>query len=130
MKGLMTMPDEILNFWFGKLNDGFADDEHRKRWFSGGESFYAQIRKNFAVTVQAAADGARESWLQQPRNRLAYILITDQFPRNLFRGTAKAYGLDSQALDAARTGITAGMDRALTYDERSFFYMPFEHSES
>lgn len=129
MKGLVAKPDEILYFWFGELTAGFADDVHRTRWFSGGEPFDEEIRENFAGTVRAAAAGKLEQWLDQPPSRLAYILISDQFPRNLFRGTARAYELDSRALNAARTGVTAGMDRALTFDERSFFYMPFEHSE-
>ena len=77
MKGLMTTPDEILNFWFGKLNDGFADDEHRKRRFSGGESFAAQIRKNFAVTVSATRSNTATSSADLADSHIATMFYSE-----------------------------------------------------
>ncbi len=65
MKSFIARPDEILNFWFGEFTDGFADDDHRKRWFTGGESFDEEIRESFADTVRAAADGEFEQWLNE-----------------------------------------------------------------
>jgi len=120
----------LLTFWFGELNDGFSDDEHRARWFSGGNSFDDECRVHFTSLAARAADGELENWLKHPRSRLAYILLCDQIPRNIYRGQALAFAADGAALNAARTGVETDADRALGFDERSFFYMPFEHSES
>ena len=122
--------ERLLSFWFGELTDGFADEHHRNRWFSGGLSFDEECRVEFASLANQAADGELASWLDTPRTRLAYILLTDQLPRNIHRGQPLAFASDGAALNAARTGIAAGMDRELTFDERSFFYLPFEHSEN
>ena len=129
MNGLVADAHEVLDFWFGQQQNGFADDASRKRWFAGGKAFDDAIREQFASTVSAAARGELDDWLTQPLSRLAYILVCDQLPRNLFRGSSQAFDLDSQALAAARSGIADGLDRNLTFDERSFFYMPLEHSE-
>jgi uncharacterized protein (DUF924 family) len=122
--------DSVLDFWFGELEAGFADDAHRARWFSGADGFDQDCRVGFATLAAEAADGELEAWLETPRTRLAYILLTDQIPRNIHRGTPLAFASDGAALNAARTGVEAGMDLALAIDERCFFYLPFEHSES
>jgi uncharacterized protein (DUF924 family) len=127
--GVIARADDVLAFWFGQQRDGFASDDQRKLWFAGGEAFDAEIREHFAGTVGAVTSGDIDDWLTQPRNRLAYILLCDQFPRHLFRGTFEAFDFDRLALAAARSGVAAGMDQELTFDERAFFYMPFEHSE-
>jgi len=127
--GVTAKADDVLAFWFGQQRDGFASDAHRKLWFAGGAAFDAEIREQFIGTVAAVTSGDIDGWLTQPRNRLAYILVCDQFPRHLFRGTGEAFNFDPQALDAARSGIATGMDHELTFDERAFFYMPLEHSE-
>jgi uncharacterized protein (DUF924 family) len=121
---------ELLDFWFGVIADGFAGDAHRKRWFAGGTPFDEECRVRYGGLAAAAASGELDDWLDQPRARLAYILLTDQIPRNLHRGEAQAFATDAAALNAARTGVEARMDLTLTLDERCFFYMPFEHSES
>ena len=120
---------EVLDFWFGELKDGFADDQHRRQWFNGGAEFDDRIRTRFSALMDTAADGDLESWLDDPHSRLAYILVNDQLPRNLYRGEARAFARDGAALNAAKTGIDSGMDQALGPDERCFFYLPFEHSE-
>lgn len=122
--------EDLLDFWFGELNEGFSDDDHRSRWFSGGSEFDDDCRVTFASLAAGAADGELEDWLETPRTRLAYILLCDQIPRNIHRGSALAFATDGAALNAARTGIEKGMDLALAFDERSFFYLPFEHSEN
>jgi uncharacterized protein (DUF924 family) len=126
----MNDAEQLLHFWFGKVRDGFADDEHRARWFNGGVVFDEECRVAFASLAARAADGDLESWLETPRTRLAYLLVCDQIPRNIYRGEALAFATDGPALNAARTGVEAGMDRSLGFDERSFFYLPFEHSEN
>lgn len=125
-----TAAERLLLFWFGELTDGFADAPHRARWFSGGEEFDKECRVEFSSLAAQAANGDLEHWLDEPRSRLAYILLCDQIPRNIYRGEALAFATDGAALIAARTGIEAGMDRPLAYDERNFCYLPFEHSES
>lgn len=120
----------LRRFWFGTLKDGFADDAHRARWFSGGPAFDVDCRTTFSSLAARAADGDLDHWLIEPGSCLAFILLTDQIPRNIHRGTPMAFATDGPALNAARNGIQAGLDRELGYDERCFFYLPFEHSES
>ena len=122
--------EALLEFWFGSLTDGFADDAHRARWFSGGAAFDDDCRKDFSSLAARAADGDLDHWLNEARSCLAFILLTDQLPRNIHRGTPMAFAADGPALNAARNGVETGIDRELGYDERCFFYLPFEHSES
>jgi len=122
--------EQLLRFWFGELSDGFSDDEHRRRWFSAETEFDQTCRVKFASLAARATDGELEDWLAEPRPRLGYILLCDQIPRNIYRGQALAFASDGQALNAARTGVDECMDQQLDFDERSFFYLPFEHSEN
>ena len=125
-----TESEALLEFWFGPLTNGFADDQHRQQWFSGGPTFDDTCRQTYSSLAARAADGDLDHWLGEARACLAFILLTDQIPRNIHRGTPMAFATDGPALNAARTGVEAGLDRALSYDERCFFYLPFEHSES
>ena len=119
----------LLAFWFGELVDGFADASHRKRWFAGGPEFDAELGERFGALIDAALTGRLEAWLDEPRGRLAYVLVTDQLTRNVHRGTANAFAGDALALAAATDAVASGDDTALQVDERCFLYMPFEHSE-
>ncbi|MDP6376618.1 MAG: DUF924 family protein [Pseudomonadales bacterium] len=123
-------PDRLLEFWFGTLEKGFADQAHRQRWFSPAEAFDSECRGRFGFLIDAVCQGDLQHWLHTSRGTLAYILVCDQLPRNVHRGTAAAFANDALALSAARRGVNARADIGLTFDERSFFYMPFEHSES
>ena len=123
-------PQTILDFWFGELTDGFADTAHRTRWYAFDDAFDRLIQDQFAATLQAACQSELNGWLDDPEGRLAYIVLTDQFSRQIHRGTAQAFASDALALSAAREGISRGMDRDLELNQRSFFYMPFEHSEA
>lgn len=127
---MTSVPEPLLAFWFGSLQDGFADHDHRQAWFTGGRTMDERVRERFADLPGAAAAGALDAWLDSPRGRLAWIIACDQLPRHLYRGTARAFAYDALALAAARAGVDAGVDRALGADERAFFYLPFEHSES
>ncbi len=127
----MTTPRDVLSFWFGTLgDDGFADEAVRKRWFESSRTFDAACRDTFAETLDAVADNKLADWLIEPAGRLAYIVLCDQLPRNIYRGDARAFAWDSYALAAAREGVARGDDLQLALDERCFFYMPFEHSEN
>lgn len=124
-------PEEILSFWFGELDElGRAAQACQDRWWSKDPALDAQIRQRFEPTHAAITRGELESWLDTPRTRLAYIVVLDQFSRNMFRDTAAAFASDPVALRAALTGIDAGMHRQLKLDERGIFYMPLMHSES
>ena len=121
---------ELLHFWFGDLENGFADAEHRQRWFESSASFDETCTTQFGHWLQAATTGALADWLAAPRSCLAFIVLCDQLPRNIYRGKAEAFAWDHLALKAAREAVTRGHDRELVWDERAFMYMPFEHSEN
>jgi len=120
---------EVLEFWFGALTSGFAADAARDRWFGGGPVFDRLIAERFGDALVDAAAGKLCAMTETPHGRLAFILITDQFSRQIHRGTAQAFATDPLALAAAHTGIQRGDDRILAFDERTFFYLPFEHAE-
>lgn len=123
--------EEILAFWFGEpATEPAAVDALMKRWFRSDPQLDAQIRDRFAAVMAGAAASRLQSWERQARGRLALILLLDQFPRNVFRGTAAAFTQDAKALDLTMRGIEAAQDRDLDPLERLFFYMPMQHSES
>jgi uncharacterized protein (DUF924 family) len=124
----MRVPDpaEVLGFWFG---DPEAD-AYREAWFRRDTAFDEEVRRRFAETHAAVAAGDCEWWLDTPRGALAYVIVLDQFSRNLFRDSPKAWAQDAAALAAARSAIERGFDRALPRYLRMFLYLPFEHSES
>jgi uncharacterized protein (DUF924 family) len=120
----------VLEFWFGRLTNGVADAVTRKRWFSSDRQFDALCTQHFSEVLDAAANGRLTHWAATPHGRIAFILVTDQFSRQIHRGSARAFATDARALACAKDGIALGHDRQLGYDERTFFYLPFEHSES
>lgn len=127
----LTRQDEILDFWFGPLApDGFPREDRERFWFGGAREVDDAIRARFAEDVARAGAGVLDSWSETPRGRLALVLLLDQFPRNLFRGTPEAFGHDARALQHALAGLESGQDRALAPVERVFFYLPLEHAEN
>lgn len=117
----------LLDFWFGELTDGMADPQVRARWFTPDSEFDRQCTDQFADLLEQSAELAH--WQQTAAGCLAFIVLCDQLPRNIFRGKKEAFAWDSLALTAARHGLVSGLDRELGLDQRCFFYMPFEHSE-
>ena len=121
---------EVLSFWFGMLDDlGQAPDERVARWWKKDPEFDAALRHRFGELHQAIAAGARDAWLDSARERLAYVIVMDQFSRNMFRDSPEMFAHDHRALAAALGGIEGGMDRALPTDLRAFYYLPLMHSE-
>lgn len=116
----MTAPEDVLSFWFGA----------RDRWFRKSAQTDALIRTRFGADVQAALAGALDHWADSPRGALALVLLLDQFTRNVYRDTPRAFAGDAQALALARRLVERGDDRRLGPYERWFAYMPFEHAES
>jgi uncharacterized protein (DUF924 family) len=103
--------------------------EHLPRWWSSGRRLDDEIRRRFASIHAEIMTGEHEDWRATPAGALAYILVLDQFSRNLFRGDARAFASDDRALAAAREAVDRGDDAALPAADRSFVYMPFMHSE-
>src|SRR5262249_14879036 len=87
------------------------------------------LRRRFAALHEAIADGDHDGWLDRPRGRLAYVIILDQFSRNMFRDSPRMYAYDDLARTATREGIIGHDDEHLAHDERIFLYMPLQHSE-
>jgi uncharacterized protein (DUF924 family) len=115
--------EAILEFWF-------RGDAEREEWFRKDPSFDDEIRARFLSLYEEGARGALAAWRDAARSCLALIVLLDQFPRNMFRGSARAYATDALALDAARHALASGHDRVLGRTERTFIYLPFEHSEN
>ncbi len=117
----MSDPIEVLDFWLKDLEP--------KDWYSGEADLDALIRDRFLEIWQAARDGGIEHWVENPAGALAYIVICDQFSRNINRGKPEAFATDPQARAAAAKALAIGWDIEVPEPERQFFYMPFEHSE-
>ncbi|MBW4601721.1 MAG: DUF924 domain-containing protein [Calothrix sp. FI2-JRJ7] len=125
----MSQANEILNFWFGNSTD--ADyGKPRKVWFSNEAEFDNEIKTRFLKDYEKAALGYFDGWKEAPKSCLALILLLDQFPRNIFRGTQFAFATDWEALSAAQHAVKLGYDRSLLPVPRWFIYLPFEHSEN
>lgn len=123
----MPDADSILEFWFGRDEPVSAD--HQRRWFASDASFDQLCVERFAGDYAAAAAGELDRWKREPRSALALVILLDQFPRNMFRNTERAFATDTAAMGVARGSIAEGLDRQLPPLRRAFFYMPFEHSE-
>jgi uncharacterized protein (DUF924 family) len=113
--------EDVLRFWL--------DEVGPKRWYEADPALDASIRARFEALWRAAASGRLNSWLTRPRSALALIVVLDQFPRNMFRGTAEAYRSDRRALRAANEAIRRGFDMATPEPARQFFYLPLMHDE-
>ena len=125
----------VREFWFGKLPlSPHALSERIDFWFGEDPAQLAlrdeQIRNRFGELLERAASGQLESWADGPRRRLSLIILLDQFPRNMFRGSARAFAHDLKALALTLSGMQSGADAALDAVERIFFYMPLQHAES
>ena len=117
----------VLDFWFLPA-DHAGYGAYRPEWFRKDDAFDAAIRESFGAFVEVAlAEPAGEG---SDETLLARILLLDQFTRNVFRGTPRAFAGDAQALQIAESLVTAGRDKNLSPWQRWFAYLPFEHSES
>lgn len=121
-------PTDIIEFWFGK-NPEKDPLLNSKKWFTKDAAFDAEISDLFKSELTKIHEGGHADWIKTPKSSLAYILLTDQFPRNIFRNQATSFSFDPYALIAAQYGIEQGLDQKLSWIERSFYYLPFEHSE-
>lgn len=126
----MSDYEGILSEWFGAEVSPNEKPTGHARWFGGGAEFDEHLRRSFGELPDRALRGELDSWATAARGALALTLVLDQLPRNLFRGTPKAFAFDARALETARAALAAGFDAALDPVWRVFFYLPFEHSEN
>lgn len=121
-------PASVLDFWFGDRTDPEYGKD-RKAWFAKDEAFDAEIGHRFGATIEQALRGELDAWAAEARSALARIVLLDQFTRNAFRDTPRAFAGDALALAAASRMVGERSDQALPTFMRAFVYMPFEHAE-
>jgi uncharacterized protein (DUF924 family) len=112
--------ENVVAFWLAAGPD---------RWFDADDAFDAEIRDRFGTTYEDAAAGRLSAWQDWPQGALALLIVLDQFPRNMFRHSARCYAADPLARSVARRAIARGFDQRVAMPQRQFFYLPFEHSE-
>jgi uncharacterized protein (DUF924 family) len=121
--------NDVLDFWFGP--PGSAERAAaRAVWFRKDPAFDEEIRARFGEAVAIALAGGYGEWCTTAHGALARVILLDQFTRNIFRDTARAFAGDARALATAEDAVARGLDRELSIYERWFLYMPFEHAES
>ena len=118
----MVAPEEVLSFWL--------DEVGPSGWYKSSGTLDQQVRDKFQAAWENAREGAYGLWLTYPTGVLAYIILTDQFPRNMFRGEARSFATDRQALAAAKVAIHRKWDMRIDEPARQFFYLPLMHSEN
>jgi uncharacterized protein (DUF924 family) len=113
--------EDVLAFWLAAGHE---------RWFEHDDAFDAAVRERFATTYGDAAAGKLGAWDGTPDGALALVIVLDQFPRNMFRGSARSFSTDAVARTVADRAIAGGFDQKVAMPERVLFYLPFEHSEA
>lgn len=117
----MVSAESVLSYWLDEIGpDG---------WYKGGEALDADIRERFEPTWRALTEGSLGLWLTYPSGTLAYIIVADQFSRNMFRDGPQAFATDAPALAAAKMAIAKSWDLKIDEPARQFFYMPLMHAE-
>ena len=115
-------PDEVLGFWLDKVG--------QENWYATDEALDSEIRRRFLKSWNELKSGAFGLWLTYPSGACAYIILADQFPRNMFRGSKQAFSSDKAGLSAAKSSIKRGWDLRIDEPARQFFYLPLMHSEN
>jgi uncharacterized protein (DUF924 family) len=128
----LSRPEAILDYWFGNYTDDTEltpESPRVKRWFQGGETVDREVRRLFEADVIKARQGLYKAWENEPKSRLALVLLMDQFPRHIYRDKPKSFEFDEYALELALRSIADGTDQPLQLIERAFLYLPLMHSE-
>ncbi len=118
----MVQADDVLRFWLDECGPDL--------WYAENAELDARIREKFLDTWEGAKEGRYALWLTYPSGALAYIIVTDQFSRNMFRGDRAAFSMDRTARSAAKSAISKGWDMRIDEPARQFFYLPLMHSEN
>lgn len=119
--------ERILSFWFGDSAD--ETKERATRWWKKDPLFDDEVRAQFESDLLRAARGELDSWLDEPESSVAFVVLLDQFSRNIHRDTPEAFAQDERALAATLRGLERGFDARLSPVQRYFFYMPMMHAE-
>lgn len=126
----MDTANDILDYWFGDaLSGAEALAAQARRWFGADPAHDAELRARFGDLVELAGHGGLDHWRQAPESALALVLLLDQLPRNLYRGSGHAFSFDSRALSVTRHALDQGFDTAVHPVQAVFFYLPLEHAE-
>ena len=128
----LPTPQDVIDYWIGEASASpDAAGKKHKLWFGKSQETDAEIRKRFGELLETLSDlPSAEDWAARgPRERLAVIIVLDQFSRNLYRDEAKAFEQDSLALLLCKDGLALKQDKGMSEVERIFFYLPLEHSE-
>ncbi len=129
----MLTPDDVLSYWFAELAEPSASPQAvpstTSRWFKGGPAVDEEIRQRFGDAREPARRGELDGWTATPRGTLALLLLLDQFPRNVYRDDPRSFASDAHGLAIARAAVARGDDLQVLPVQRTFFYLPFEHSE-
>ncbi|WP_333683046.1 DUF924 family protein [Pontibaca methylaminivorans] len=118
----MVGPEDVLTFWLEEAGE--------RRWYDQDPAFDQDIRDRFLPVWEQARAGGLKDWSVCPRSKLAYLILTDQFPRNMFRGSGDAFATDKFAHASAKLGIFRGWDLRIPEPARQFYYLPLMHSEN
>ena len=125
-----NLVDEVVDFWFAAASNSPENASSRRRfWYNGGTKIDQKIEKKFLTVVRSACDGELAHWANTARGALALVIILDQFTRNIFRNTPKAYSGDGLALNTVNTAIMDDHDIDLSPACAIWLYHPFHHSE-
>src|SRR5262245_49454442 len=116
----MDSPDTVLAFW---------REAGPAKWFRNDEAFDDEVKRRFLDLYETATAGQLTAWEQTAESALALLILLDQLPRNMFRGSARAFAADALARAVADRALARGFDREVPQGEKMFFYLPFEHSE-
>jgi uncharacterized protein (DUF924 family) len=115
--------DRIISYWFDV-------EDPVKKWFGGGSVVDEEIREQFLPLIEKARTSELTSWTEQPKGILALLILLDQFPRNIFRGTPLSYSSDPMALELATKSLAKGLHKEVSLIQEPFFYLPLVHHES
>ena len=118
----MATPEDVRKFWF--------EESEPSQWYVTDEAFDQTIRERFSDTWEWAASGRGDEWWDSPEDMLAHIILTDQFPRNMFRGDGRSFASDRLALRTAQVAVSLDADLRIEEPARQFFFLPMMHSES
>ncbi|MGV3523412.1 MAG: DUF924 family protein [Candidatus Sericytochromatia bacterium] len=125
----LPTPEDVMDYWFGSPAQPLSASQQFERWFGSDAAQDNALRERFGPLLAAAEAGELNPWTSAPLSLLALIIVLDQFSRNLYRGSAKAFSNDSRGLALARLAVDKGWDQQLLPIQRMFVYLPFEHSE-